>query len=210
MKQKPKLIIFDFDGTIADTLDAAISIFNRFARRYRYDRITHEERLVLRTKTSREIFRSLNVSFFTLPFVARRVKRELNATIEDISLIPGIKEALVTLAKEDIRLGILTSNSRANAEAFVAYHKLPPFTFIATGGFFRKDRMLQRVIREQRLKPKDVIYVGDETRDIDAARKAGIRCIAVTWGVNEREILESQSPDFLITHPSELPKLFRN
>ncbi|PSB03825.1 HAD family hydrolase, partial [Merismopedia glauca] len=52
--------------------------------------------------------------------------------------------------------------------------------------------------------PAKVIYVGDETRDIEAARKSKIKAIAVCWGFNFREILAKYKPDFLIDRPSQL------
>jgi phosphoglycolate phosphatase len=54
-----------------------------------------------------------------------------------------------------------------------------------------------------------VIYVGDETRDIEAARKIQIQVIAVSWGFNSREVLAEQKPDFLISHPSQLIEVVR-
>ncbi|MFZ1324135.1 MAG: HAD hydrolase-like protein, partial [Candidatus Saccharimonadales bacterium] len=54
------------------------------------------------------------------------------------------------------------------------------------------------------LKRKDTVYIGDETRDIQAARMAFIRAVSVTWGFNTRRILEKQRPAYLIDTPEEL------
>jgi phosphoglycolate phosphatase-like HAD superfamily hydrolase len=48
-----------------------------------------------------------------------------------------------------------------------------------------------------KLDPSKVFYIGDETRDIEAAKKAGIKSIAVTWGYNTKAILDNSNPDFL-------------
>ena len=57
---------------------------------------------------------------------------------------------------------------------------------------------------KQALHPSNVLYVGDEVRDIEAAKKAGIRIAAVTWGYNSKKALEAYKPDYLVTKPEEL------
>jgi phosphoglycolate phosphatase len=52
-----------------------------------------------------------------------------------------------------------------------------------------------------------VLYIGDETRDIEAAHKAGVRVAAVTWGYNNAEMLKRFSPDYLVSRPHELLSL---
>ena len=49
-----------------------------------------------------------------------------------------------------------------------------------------------------------VFYVCDEVRDIEAARKSGIKSIAVTWGYNTKGALIKENPDFLVNSPDEL------
>jgi phosphoglycolate phosphatase len=60
------------------------------------------------------------------------------------------------------------------------------------------------VIKQRQIKPETVIYVGDETRDIEAAKKANVQVIAVSWGFNSPEALARENPNFLIDHPWEL------
>ena len=61
-----------------------------------------------------------------------------------------------------------------------------------------------------KLTPEEVIYVGDETRDIEASKTIPIKVIAVSWGFNSAEALAKQNPDFLIQKPSELLKVMGN
>ena len=51
----------------------------------------------------------------------------------------------------------------------------------------------------------EIIYVGDEMRDIEASKKVGIPVIAVSWGLNKREALESFKPDQMAHSPKDLP-----
>jgi phosphoglycolate phosphatase-like HAD superfamily hydrolase len=54
-----------------------------------------------------------------------------------------------------------------------------------------------------------MIYIGDEIRDVKAAKKAAIPVAAVGWGFNSAGALEAFSPDFLLSHPDDLHQLVR-
>jgi phosphoglycolate phosphatase len=201
-----KVIIFDFDGTIADTLDALVTIANRLAVQFGYVQITPEELALLRNLTSREIINYSGISVFKIPFLVKKVKSELKDKIHEFQPIIGIKEALIELDKGGYQLGIITSNSQENVTEFLKNNNLDNlFEFIYSGvTIFGKTTIINNVLRQKQFKPQEVIYVGDETRDIEASKKANIKVIAVTWGFNSPEVLAKQKPDFLIHKPSEL------
>lgn len=207
-----KVIIFDFDGTIADTVDALVSIANRLAAEFGYAQITPDQLTLLRSFSSREIIKYSGVSLIKIPFLVKKVKSELKNKIPELKPIPGIKEALIQLQQHDYKLGIITSNSRENVTAFLAINQLDNlFDFIYSGvTIFGKTTIINNVLRQKQFPPHAVIYVGDETRDIEASKKARIKVIAVTWGFNSSEILAKQNPDFLIHHPSELLEVIKN
>ncbi|MBD2347170.1 HAD-IA family hydrolase [Anabaena subtropica] len=207
-----KVIIFDFDGTIADTVDALVSIANRLAVDFGYMQITPEQLTLLRNFSSREIIKYSGVSLIKIPFLVKKVKSELKNKIHELKPIPGIKEALLELQQNDYKLGIITSNSRENVTAFLRNNELDIlFDFIYSGvTIFGKTTIINNVLRQKQFKPQTVIYVGDETRDIEASKKANIKVIAVTWGFNSPEVLAKQNPDFLIHQPSELLDIVKN
>jgi len=60
------------------------------------------------------------------------------------------------------------------------------------------------------LNPEEVIYVGDETRDIEASQKINIKVIVVSWGFNSRTVLAEHNPDFLIHQPQELIEVMKS
>ncbi|NWF62428.1 MAG: HAD-IA family hydrolase [Fischerella sp.] len=201
-----KVIIFDFDGTIADTVDALVSIANRLAKEFGYVQITPEELALLRNLTSREIISYSGISLFKIPFLVKKVKGELKNKIPELEPIPGMKEALTLLKAEGHRLGIITSNSKDNVTEFLTINCLDNFfEFIYSGvTIFGKTTIINNLLRQKQIRTEEVIYVGDETRDIEASKKANIKVIAVTWGFNSPEVLAKQNPNFLIHHPSEL------
>lgn len=201
-----KVIIFDFDGTIADSFNAVLAITNRLAAEFGYIPVPPEDVKRLRNLSSREIVREANVSVFKLPFLLRRLRKELNREIQFLQPIPGIKEALLLLKQQGHQLGIVTSNSQENVQAFLAAQGLAEvFDFVSSGlTLFGKGKIIQRVLRQYHLDPAMVLYVGDETRDIEAARRIRIRVISVSWGFNSAAALAALTPDFLIDHPKEL------
>ncbi|MBD2357855.1 HAD-IA family hydrolase [Tolypothrix sp. FACHB-123] len=207
-----KVIIFDFDGTIADTLDALVSIANRLALEFGYVQISPQELALLRNLTSREIIKYSGISVLKIPFLVKKVKSELKNKIHEFKPIPGIQEALIQLKQHGYRLGIITSNSKDNVTEFLKINDLESlFDFIYSGvTIFGKTTIINNVLRQKQLKPQQVIYVGDETRDIEASKKANIKVIAVAWGFNSPEVLAKQKPHFLIHHPSELLNVVSN
>jgi phosphoglycolate phosphatase len=206
-----KVIIFDFDGTIADTVDALVTIANRLAVEFGYIQITPEELSLLRNFTSREILKYSGISFFKIPFLIKKVQGELKHKLQELKPIPGIHEALIELQNQGYRLGIITSNSQDNVIAFLENNELNQlFDFIYSGvTIFGKTTIINNVLRQKQLNTQEVIYVGDETRDIEASKKANIKVIAVTWGFNSPEALAKQNPDFLINHPRELIEVIK-
>lgn len=207
-----KVIVFDFDGTIADTVDALIVIANRLATEFGYKQITPDQLAYLRNLTSREIIKYSGVSLLKIPFLVKKVKSELKNKIHEFQPIPGIQEALIELRNQGYQLGIITSNSKENVTAFLNNHDLDNlFDFIYSGvTIFGKTTIINNVLKQKQIPTKAVIYVGDETRDIEASKKANIKVVAVTWGFNSPEVLSKQKPDFLIHHPSELLEIAKN
>jgi phosphoglycolate phosphatase len=207
-----KVIIFDFDGTIADTVDALVSIANRLAKEFGYVQITPEELALLRNLTSREIINYSGISVFRIPFLVKKVKGELKSKIPELKPIPGMKEALIDLTNAGHRLGIITSNSKDNVTEFLRINELENlFEFIYSGiTIFGKTTIINNLLRQKQIKPEEVIYVGDETRDIEASQKANIKVVAVTWGFNSPEVLAKQNPNYLIRHPSDLLEVVNN
>lgn len=200
-----KVIIFDFDGTIADSIDAIVSITNRLAVEFGYKSTSQEELIQLKSLSSREIVKQSGVSIFKLPFLIRKVKLELNNQIQELSSFPGIKEALIELKHQGNKLVIITSNSKDNVIAFLEKQEMQEvFDFIYSGTTFGKSKVINKLLNQNNINPEQAIYVGDETRDIEAARKSNIRAIAVSWGFNSKEVLAEQNPDFLIHEPHEL------
>lgn len=201
-----KVVLFDFDGTIADTYQAIVKITNQLSSEFGYKALNSEELLLLKNLSSREIVKRTEISLFKIPFLVRRVRAELSKEIADLKPISNIAQILFELKNRGYILGIVTSNVQENVEIFLAKNNLNSlFTYIySSTSIFGKHRLISQIIKQNKLNRFDVIYVGDETRDIRAARKSQIGAIAVTWGFNSAAILKEYQPDFLVANPEEL------
>lgn len=205
-RSRIKTIFFDFDGTIADTLTEFVKIVNRLAIEFGYRVASPEDIQQLRQLSSKEILRVAAVPIWQIPFLIRRLKKELNREIEGVTPIPGMKATLQHLKSRGVKLGILTSNSQENVSKFLRERGMEDlFDRIYAGtSLFGKDKILRKILRQENLAPDEFMYVGDETRDVDAARKSGVRAIAVGWGFNTPDALAHRQPDFLLHEPREL------
>lgn len=203
---EPSIVLFDFDGTIADTHTPFINIVNRLADEFGYPTATPAEIQELQGLSAQEIIRRSKISVFKIPLVLRRVKRELYKEMRDVGAIAGMETALQTLHEQGYKLGIVTSNWIENVRLFLEVQQLADcFEWVyASSTLFGKHRRLKRLIQQNQFSPQQVIYVGDEVRDIEAARKSDIAIISVTWGFNTSEILAAYQPDALISEVTQL------
>lgn len=202
----PVSVIFDFDGTLADTLGIIATITNRLSGEFGYQPANESEIEELQHLTSWQIIRRSKVSFFKLPFLMQRVRSELNANLQLVSLFPNCKDVIESLHHQGYRLYIITSNSQENVTTVLErYGILHLFEEIySRTTLFGKHKVISRLVKKANLNVAEVIYVGDETRDIEAAKKARIQVIAVSWGFNSAQTLMQYHPDAVIHTPQAL------
>lgn len=204
-----KLVVFDFDGTIADTMNIGLQIANDLSVKYRFRKVSSEELINYRNLNTREALKSVGISYFKLPFIVLDFRRELKKRIRLLEPVKGMVSVINQLHLRNCSVGIVTSNSMENVESFLDTASiLTKFRFVQTQkSLFRKNTSLKSILKNYKLRPSEVLYVGDETRDIEAARKCGIPIASVCWGFNTKMVLERHDPDYLIESPSGLLEL---
>jgi len=200
----PRLVLWDFDGTLADTLQSAVEIYNRIAAKHRALPIADPE--AMRGLTARELLKRHRIRWHRLPFLLREFLDEQNRMIAEVKLYPGIGETLDALTRAGIRQGIVSSNSEANIRLCLEENQAQQhFEFVV--GLRRlsgKKRALRRALKLAGLDTHEVLYVGDEIRDIKAARGIRMPVACVTWGANSQRLLERYRPDHIIRTPEQL------
>lgn len=199
------MALFDFDGTIARTVEEGVRVFNRMARQYGFREITRENAELLRDKGPKEVMKELRVSMLKIPLVLGGLRNGVKRKIGGMTMPDGVRHALLELRKNGYALGIVTSNSKDNVLRFLKHNEIEVFDYVHAGsGIFSKARAIGKAVVRNNLKRVEVVYVGDEIRDIEAAQKNHIRAIGVTWGVNSRKGLEGAHADFVVDRPHEL------
>jgi phosphoglycolate phosphatase len=202
---KFKYLIFDFDGTIADTFHEIVNIYNEIAPDFNARPVDDELLLIIKSRNPREIMKNLKVSIFKVPMMAVKAIALLKQRINTIRLIKGINTVLKKLKDKGYMMSIVSSNAYDNINAFLEKNNLKFFDHIYfSHQIFAKHKVINSFIKDNRINKKDIIYIGDEARDIKAAKKAGIKIISVTWGYNDRSVLSELKPDYIVDKPEEL------
>ncbi|GAE34007.1 hydrolase [Halalkalibacter akibai JCM 9157] len=112
---------------------------------------------------------------------------------------------LNTLEREGYQTAIISSNSKEVIKQVLRRHRIRTISqILSSSAIFGKDQLIRKFLKEHRLKPSEVVYVGDEQRDIVACKSAGIKVIWVSWGYDAKELIQSQNPDFLVDSPGEI------
>ena len=200
-----KIVIFDFDGTLADTFDLIFAITNRLSFEFGYKQAQKEEISELQKLTPIQLINQSGISIFKLPFLLRKIRSEFEKETDNVKLFVGIQDVLSTLKHQGYQVGIITSNAQKNVELILQKYDMLIFDFIVSGTtLFSKHKIIKKYLKAENIQPEEVVYVGDETRDINASKKAQIKVIAVTWGFNSREALCQYKPDALVDYPQEL------
>jgi phosphoglycolate phosphatase len=201
-----KWIIFDFDGTLADTLQAWVETWNFLAQRYGYRHIEPADYAVLRAKSSWAIKKELGIPWWRIGTLERAGRKKFAERIATQQLYPHIPEVLKDLKGRGFHLAILTSSSAESVETCLRNNGCEGiFDFVYAGSaLFKKGRKLKALLKTHGINPSQGVYVGDETRDVVAARFAKVKVVSVTWGLNTKEVLRLEHPDVLVDQPQQL------
>jgi phosphoglycolate phosphatase len=199
------LAVFDFDGTLADSADWFFGSLNEVAERFGFRTTTEEERQALRRLDNREIIRRLQVPMWKLPAIARHMRRRATENIDSIRPFRGVPEALIALRKNGTRLAIVSSNSEENVRRIMGGELADQIAFYGCGAsLFGKTSKLRSAIKRCNADRTRTIYVGDETRDIEAARTAGTASGAVLWGYAAPDALLDLNPTIVFHDVDQL------
>ena len=177
-----RLAIFDFDGTLADSLPWFRTSFQETIARFDLAPVSPEELEAMRGLSAREIMARLKVSMWQLPAIVSDMRRRKLAAASETPLFAGIPAMLKKLQRLGIRTAIVSSDSEASVRLVLGSTASLITRFDCGAAVFGKHWKFRRVARRLGSKPSETICIGDELRDIDAARAAGMDSGAVAWG----------------------------
>lgn len=210
MTKKKTTILFDFDGTLAETMMLIHNIFNRLSSMYGYRHLPADEVEACRHLSIQEFIKHCRIPNWKVPFIAIHARRLMHRDMNLVTPPLGLVDVLTQIHNSgSYIMDILTSNRQKNVHKFLLQHQIDWFDKVeSTRAILSKKKRVEKYIRLKGLKAENLYYVGDTTIDVESARHAGAKTVAVSWGLNTREALEKAKPDYLIDTPEQLLEIF--
>ncbi len=200
-----KTVIFDFDGTLADSVELIVNLYNEHVSEFGYDPIVAQEFSELRRMSYRKAMRKKRVKIYYLPRIIVKLGREMRSRMDEVKPYPGIIKVLNDLQASGYRISVLTSNDLSLVTKFFKAHGFPKFDFIVSEKtLFGKEKAMRKIFKIYNITPDQVVYVGDEARDVTASRKARVKVVGVTWGIGGKEGFEKAMPDIEVNTTDKL------
>lgn len=215
MTTKLRGLIFDFDGTIANSLGDALGSFN-----YALAKLGEAPR------TGDEIKRYFGMGadrIFTQLLGDRVIglrafelyKEHQRSNVHQVVLHEGIYDLLERLAKASLPLGIVTGRHSEDLEILLSHHQLRSrFVAIISDDHVENSKPapdgLHLALKQMKLVAADAAYVGDSVGDMEAAHAAGMIAIAALWDpLVNRAAMEACKPHVMATTPADVDEAFR-
>lgn len=206
-----KYVIFDFDGTLADSKKVMVSAWNQLAEKYHFKAIKLDELEAMKKLSIRERSKLLNFPMYKMPIVIPQLYQLYRHAIQDVDLFEGVKELLIGLEKKGFKIAIISSNSEDIIKDFLSRNRIESVQHVlCSSRIFGKDRLIAKFLKANRVETSEVIYVGDEHRDIVACKKSGVKIIWVGWGYDAIEVIQAEKPDYMVNSPNEILQLMEN
>jgi phosphoglycolate phosphatase len=202
-----KYILFDFDGTLANSKEVFITCFNQLAVKHGFKQIEKDAIPLLRKMSIKERFRFLKVPYYRMPWLTGQFLALYKQQCKDVALYNNIPDLLLTL-KTNYQLAILSTNSKDIITEVLEKNNISLIDKIyCSSKLFGKSYLIKSFLKKYGLKPSEVLYVGDELRDIEACQAAGIAIAWVSWGYDVQETVQANPPDYIVHQPDELIEL---
>jgi phosphoglycolate phosphatase len=199
------LAIFDFDGTLADSMAWTRSIMNQVAARFRFKQLTEDEFVMLRGWETNAIIRYLGIPAWKIPFIATHVRRLMGRDADTIPLFEGAGRLLRTLHDGGVILAIVSSNGEDNIRRILGPENAALISYYECGAsIFGKGAKLCRILKHSGVAHDAVLCIGDESRDIEAAASQRLDSGAVTWGYATAERLHAHGPTLVFNAMEEI------
>lgn len=200
-----RLVIFDFDGTLADSFGWFLDTFDAIADRFEFKRLDRDRIEDFRSLTAQELMRLHGVPLWKVPMIAAHARTLQGRNLDAIKPFAGMPDVIAGLHAQGTAIAVVTSNARSNVETVLGPQLCARIDHFACGSsLFGKAGKFKALLQSLHLEPQKVLAIGDEIRDIEAARAAGIRAGAVTWGYTAPARLIAEKPDYLFATPDDI------
>lgn len=200
-----RYLVFDFDGTLVDSLNVLIEVYNQLAGKYKANKMKQEDMSYIKGLSVAERCKFLNFKLYKFPFLALDIYKLYKHSLGELRLFDGIKELLEELNVRGFQLAIISTNSELNIREFLKLNQIDIINeIICSNNIFGKDKDINKFLKKHKLKNSEVIYVGDEVRDIIASQRNGVKVIWVDWGYDQIDNAKKEHPDYIVKKPHEI------
>jgi phosphoglycolate phosphatase len=191
-----RLAIFDFDGTLADSFPFFVQVFNQLAEQHGFNKIDPDLAPTFRLCNARQIMKQVGMPDWKLPFVVKSFTSLMRQNAASISLFEDVDGLLLHLANKGVTLAIVSSNSYENVSQILGPANTKLISQLECGmSMFGKPARIQKVLKKTGVPCREVIYIGDQVADLEAARKEKVDFGAVSWGYETIESLRKHFPE---------------
>ena len=207
-----KVVLFDFDGTLAMSMEMVYDIYGEVAEKYNLVKVDGSQVEWLKKYSAKEFIKLLKIKPTDFPKIHREVMDEFSKRMEKVKLLPGAEAVLKKIKEKGMTMGIVTSNTVENVNRFLKVKGVLNYFDIVDDekNLWGKGAKIKKLIKGKGWKSEEVIYVGDESRDVEAAKVAKIKIIGVGWGYEAKENLVKAGADYVVDKPEEImPILLR-
>lgn len=200
-----KYIIFDFDGTLADSTAVFASAWNTLAQKYKFKGIELKEIESLKKLSIAERSKLFDFPMYKLPMILPQFYRLYRQSLNEVHLYEGIKDVIMEIDKRGYKILIISSNSQENILEFLKMNDIHCVSnVLCSNRIFGKDKVLKKFLKDSSSTASDVLYIGDEQRDIVACKKVGVPIIWVSWGYDSIEVIQQEEPEYKVNAPQEI------
>ena len=201
-----KLAIFDFDGTLGDTMGWFLDTSDAMADRFGYRKIDRSQLETLRHMSARDLMKLQKLPALKMPMIAAHFHKLMAQDAGSIRMFDGAPEVLRGLHAAGVKLAVVSSNTEANIRVVLGPELSALVSQFACGAtVFGKASKFKRVLKTLGVAPAEAISIGDEIRDLDAAREVGLATAVVCWGYTAPEALRAQKPDHVFEQIGDIP-----
>jgi phosphoglycolate phosphatase len=205
------LIIFDFDGVLADTLNDLIQFGQEVCDELGIKHVVNKEDLSnLESMSFASFGRACEVPEHLVDEFVQSCLKRFAAKKSPPAIFTGLSTIIRSFAINN-KLAIITTNSSQNVNAFLVQHGLDECIHAVYGVDIPGSKAQKISMAQDQFsadpKRESVFMIGDSLSDIRAAKEASVTSIAVTWGHQSLEYLLSGAPDYVVNFPHDLPEI---
>lgn len=206
-----KYIIFDFDGTLVDSKEVVLSVYNELAQKHRFKNMKLEDVESFRRLSFSERFKALGLPIYKIPFWTREFYSLYNERVKDLTMFKDMIDVLNELNDRGYKIAIISSNAKDNIKEFLHKHKIDYIKqILCSEKLAGKDKVIKEFLRTNKLNNLEIIYIGDEARDIVACKKNGVKVIWVEWGLDIIEMVKHECPEYIAHRPKDILEIINS